>query len=72
MTIEKLLEEIRMLSPADRYRLRIILEADKISEEDIEASKYSAGGWSDIDAEKMIEDIYRSRDDNSRRVGVNW
>lgn len=43
MAIEKLLEEIRMLSPGDRYKLRSILEADKISEEDIEASKRSAG-----------------------------
>jgi len=32
MAIEKLLKEIRMLSPADRYKLRIILEADKISD----------------------------------------
>lgn len=72
MAIEKLLKEIRMLSPADRYRLRIILEADKISDEDIEASKSAAGGWSDIDADKMIENIYRGREDNSGRVDVSW
>ena len=72
MAIEKLLKEIRALSPADRYKLRIILDADKINEDDIEASKRSAGGWSDIDAEKMVEDIYRSREDNSGRAGVNW
>lgn len=72
MAIEKLLKEIRMLSPADRYRLRIILEADKISDEDIEASKRAAGGWFDIDADKMIENIYRGREDNSGRVDVSW
>jgi len=72
MAIEKLLEEIRKLSTSDRYKLRIILDADKISEEDIEASKRTAGGWSDVDADKMIEEIYRSREDNSGRVGMNW
>lgn len=72
MAIEKLLEEIRKLSTSDRYKLRIILDADKISEEDIEASKRTAGGWSDMDTDKMIEEIYRNRENNSGRVGMDW
>lgn len=58
MAIDRIVEEIRKLSPSDRYKLRIILEAEDISEEDIEASKQAAGKWADIDAEKFIKDIY--------------
>jgi len=38
----------------------------------IEASKRTAGGWADIDAEKMIEDIYKSRDNSPGRMSVDW
>ncbi|SFR12435.1 hypothetical protein [Desulfoscipio geothermicus] len=72
MAVERIYDEIKKLSPMDRYKLRIMLETDEISEDDIEASKRAAGGWADIDAEKMIEDIYRSRDNNPDRIGVDW
>lgn len=72
MAIDRLVEEIRKLSPADRYKLRIILEAENISEEDIEASKQAAGKWADIDADKLVEDIYNSRQYNPERAGADW
>ncbi|MDF9408569.1 hypothetical protein L7E55_09390 [Pelotomaculum isophthalicicum JI] len=72
MAIERLIEEIKKLSPADRYKLRITLEAEDFSTSDIEASKQAAGKWNDIDAEKLIEDIYESRQYNPRRVEVGW
>jgi len=58
MAIEKILNEIKKLSPTDRYKLKIMLEAKEINEQDIEASKQAAGGWADIDA---IKDIYKKR-----------
>lgn len=72
MAIDRIVEEIRKLSPSDRYKLRIILEAEDISEEDVEASKQAAGKWADIDAEKLIEDIYKSRQYNPERAGADW
>ena len=72
MAIEKIFDEIKKLPLADRYRLRTMLDADEISEENIEASKRAAGGWADIDAEKMIESIYKSRKNNIGRMGADW
>jgi len=41
---------------------RLIEEIQKLSQkQDIEASKQAADGWADIDAEKLIEDIYKKR-----------
>ena len=57
---------------ADRYKLRVLLDADEITEADIETSKRAAGGWADIDAEKMIETIYMGRENNPGRMGVDW
>lgn len=68
MAIDRIVEEIRKLSPSDRYKLRIILEAEDISEEDIEASKQVAGKWAGIDADKLVEDIYNSRQYNPERA----
>jgi len=72
MAIEKIYAEIKKLSPMDRYRLRMMLETEEISEDDIQASKLAAGGWDDIDAEKMIEDIYSNRSNNPGRMDVDW
>lgn len=72
MAVERILNEIKKLSPMDRYKLRIMLETNEISGDDIEASKRAAGGWADIDPEKMIKDIYKSRDNNPGRTGVDW
>lgn len=72
MAIEKILEEIKKLSPVERYKLRIMLEAEEITDEDIEVSKQAAGRWADIDADKLIEDLYRSRQHNPGRVEVDW
>jgi hypothetical protein len=72
MAIDRLVEEIRKLSPTDRYRLRIILEVEDISEEDIMASMQAAGKWADIDADKLVEDIYNTRQHNPKRAEVDW
>jgi len=72
MAVERIFDEIKKLSPVDRYRLRIMLETNEISRDDIEASKRTAGGWADIDAEKMIEDIYKSRYNSPGRMSVDW
>ncbi|KFD40956.1 hypothetical protein DK28_0213850 [Peptococcaceae bacterium SCADC1_2_3] len=72
MAIERLFNEVRKLPLTERYKLRTMLGSEEISIEDIEASKKMAGGWSDIDADKLIEDIYREREDSSRRAEVNW
>ncbi len=56
MAIEKILEEIKKLSPVEKYKLRIMLETEEISDEDIEMSKQAAGRWADIDADKLIEE----------------
>lgn len=72
MAIENILEEIKKLSPAERYKLRIMLEAEEITDEDMEASKQAAGRWADIDADKLIEDLYRSRQHNPDRAEVEW
>mgnify|MGYP001473545854 CR=1 FL=1 len=72
MAVERIFDEIKKLSPVDRYKLRIMLETDEISGDDIEASKRAAGGWADINAKEMIEDIYKSRDNNQGRMDVDW
>ena len=72
MAVEKIYELIKKLPLADRYKLRVMLDADEINEEDIEASKRAAGGWDDVDAEKLIKSIYLSRENNPGRVGVDW
>jgi hypothetical protein len=72
MAVEKIYAEIKKLSPMDRYKLRMMLETEEISEDDIQASKLAAGGWDNIDAEKMIEDIYSNRIYNPGRMDVDW
>lgn len=44
-------------APAKRRR-----KPEKMSEADIEAFFSAAGSWSDVDADKLIEDIYAARD----------
>ncbi|OAT80826.1 hypothetical protein [Desulfotomaculum copahuensis] len=72
MAIDRLVEEIRKLSPADRLKLRIILETEDISKEDVEVSRQTAGKWDDIDADKLVKDIYNSRQYDPGRAEVNW
>ena len=72
MAVEKIYELIKKLPLSDRYKLRTMLDVDEITEEDVEASKRAAGGWNDVDAEKLIESIYRRRENNLGRVGVDW
>lgn len=72
MAIERILEEIKKLSPIERYKLRIMLEVVEITDDDIEVSKQTAGRWADIDADSLIEDLYRSRRHNPGRAEVDW
>ncbi|WP_031513097.1 hypothetical protein [Desulfofalx alkaliphila] len=72
MALDKIFDEIKKLSPAERYKLRVMLELDEITEEDIELSKQAAGSWDDIDADQLIKDIYEKRLKNSRPQGVKW
>lgn len=61
MAIEKIYEEIKKLSPAERYKLKVMLDLEEISEEDVKISKQAAGAWADIDTDKLIEEIYSRR-----------
>lgn len=72
MAIDKIFDEIKKLSPADRYKLRAMLDLYEITEEDIELSKQSAGSWADVDTDELIKDIYEKRLNNSRPRGVEW
>ncbi len=72
MAINRILNEIKKLTPLERNKLRIILDTEEIKDLDIKLSKKAAGGWADIDADKMIEDIYRNRENSSRRIGADW
>ena len=72
MAIDKIFEEIKKLSPADQHKLRIMLDLDVITEEDIEISKQAAGAWADVDADELIKDIYKKRERNSRTQRVEW
>ncbi|WP_143338463.1 hypothetical protein [Desulforamulus profundi] len=71
MAIDKIFEEIKKLSPMDRYKLRTMLDFDEITEDDIEISKSAAGGWADVDADELIKDIYGKREKSSR-MGEEW
>ena len=50
----------------DRYRL--VKEKKLKKDISFKAFLSSLGSWSDIDAEKMIEDIYRARQEGSRPI----
>jgi hypothetical protein len=47
--------------PASRRRT-----GRKKTKEDYEAFRSSAGGWADVDTDKLIEDIYESRNISTR------
>ena len=72
MAIDNIFEEIKKLTPADRYKLRIMLDSEDITEEDIEISKQAAGAWADLDADEFIKYIYDQREKNLRRQSVEW
>lgn len=61
MAIEKIYEEIKKLSPAERYKLKVMLDLEEISEEDVKISKQAAGAWADIGTDKLIKEIYSRR-----------
>ncbi|AEG61090.1 stalk domain-containing protein [Desulforamulus ruminis] len=48
------------------------LLSEEITEDDLEISKSAAGGWTDVNAEELIEEIYKKRENNPGRVGVEW
>ena len=68
MALDKIFEEIKKLSPMGRYKLRAMLNSDEITEDDIEISKSAAGGWTDVNAEELIKEIYKKRENNPGRV----
>jgi antitoxin (DNA-binding transcriptional repressor) of toxin-antitoxin stability system len=51
-------KEVAMVVPLPRPRKR---RSKKPTEADIEAFRSAAGGWADIDTDKLIENIYESR-----------
>lgn len=51
-------EDLAMVVPLRRPRKR---RMKKPTPEDIEAFRSAAGGWADIDTDKLIENIYESR-----------
>ena len=72
MAIEKIYEEIKKLSPAERYKLKVMLDLEEISKEDVELSKQAAGAWADIDTDKLIKEIYENRQKSPRSMGAEW
>jgi PHD/YefM family antitoxin component YafN of YafNO toxin-antitoxin module len=55
--------ELAVLKPAPKKRRKSKRE---ITEEDRQAFLSSAGGWSDVDIDEFIQDIYESRRMSSR------
>lgn len=52
-------EDLAILTPLPRPKRR---RRDRtLSQEDYEAFRSAAGGWKDIDTDKLIENIYESR-----------
>ena len=72
MAVEKILEEIKRLSSVERSMLRVQLDAEEITAEEIKISKKAAGGWHDINADKLIEDLYKTRQHVPGRTGADW
>lgn len=54
-------EDIAMLSPIKRRR-----STRDNTEADIEAFRSAAGGWKEVDTDKLLEDIYADRDFSDR------
>ena len=57
IVVEKDNGSAAVLKPAPNRRRR----SGTISEADWQAFLSSAGGWSDVDTDKLVEDIYESR-----------
>jgi predicted DNA-binding antitoxin AbrB/MazE fold protein len=63
------LEPLEPLNLPDGVEVYLNLaDAPEPSPEDIEASRSAAGAWADIDAERLIRDIYESRLISTRPV----
>jgi len=63
------LEPLEPLNLPDGVEVYINLaDAPEPTDEDWEAFRSAAGGWADIDADKLIRDIYQSRLIPSRAV----
>lgn len=72
MAIERILEEIKKLPKLEREKLRRILEKESSVNESKRMFEKAAGSWHDIDAEKLIEDIYNNRSINTGRADNKW
>jgi hypothetical protein len=53
-------EDLALVVPVPRSTLRRRRSREK-TEADYEAFRSAAGGWKDLDTDKLIEDIYESR-----------
>jgi hypothetical protein len=56
-------EDLAMVVPLPRARKS---RFKRPTAEDLEAFRSAAGGWADIDTDKLIEDIYRARREGTR------
>jgi|SRR5919202_3904318 hypothetical protein len=56
--------DMAVLSPLTSRRGRS--RGKRLSEADVAAFRSSAGSWSDVDTDKLLEDIYESRARSSR------
>ncbi len=58
-------EDVAVLMPVKKAASRRRIGRNK-TKEDYEAFLSSAGSWSDVDTDKLIEDIYESRNISTR------
>ncbi len=58
-------EDVAVLMPVKKAASRRRIGRKK-TKEDYEAFRSSAGGWKDVDVDKLLEDIYESRNISTR------
>ena len=57
-------EDVAVLSPVTRRHRPS--PGRKLTEADVAAFRSAAGSWSDVDTDRLVEDIYQSRERSSR------
>ncbi|WP_406678394.1 hypothetical protein [Moorella sp. ACPs] len=71
MAIEKIYNAIKRLPPAEREKLRHLLDNEESNNENTKAFERAAGSWTDFDADGFIEEIYHRRNSVGRK-GSEW
>lgn len=72
MAVNKIYDEIKKLSPAERQRLKQLLNNENANDDNNDAFERAAGSWRDFDAEGFVKDIYKRRSLGTERAGAEW